>query len=59
MTQMGVGGVWGFFGWIGFFWPRIEVYVSRLDGYVLLTRNKGMPLLISPQQPDELSEQVQ
>jgi len=52
--RIGVGGLWGGFGWL---WTRerglIEFYVSRLDGFVLLERRGGRPLLITPDDPED------
>ncbi len=58
LLRVGAGGLWGGFGWL---WSRrgwLEFYVSRLDGYVLLSRSEGLPLLISPEDPDKVCEQV-
>jgi hypothetical protein len=51
LTRIGVGGLWGGFGWL---WsPRgtIEFYVSRTDGFVLVERRGGRPLLVTPDDP--------
>lgn len=49
VVRVGAGGLWGGFGWL---WSRgrgwVEIYVSRLDGFVWLERRDGMPLLLTP-----------
>jgi hypothetical protein len=51
-ARIGVGGLWGGFGWL---WTRrrglIDFYISRLDGYVMIERRKGRPLLVTPAEP--------
>jgi hypothetical protein len=52
--RVGAGGLWGGFGWL---WTRkgwVEFYVSALDRYVLIRRRRGIPLLISPEQPQRM-----
>ena len=52
--RVGVGGLWGGFGWL---WTRngwVEFYVSTLDRYVLIRRHRRIPLLISPQDPEQM-----
>ena len=53
--RIGVGGLWGGFGWL---WTSqrglVEFYISRLDGFVLVERRAGRPLLVTPQSPEEL-----
>lgn len=53
--RIGVGGLWGGFGWL---WTSqrglVELYVSRLDGLVLIERRGGgMPLLLTPAEPED------
>lgn len=52
--RVGVGGLWGMFGWL---WTskegRLDVYVSRTDGWVIAEIEGHRPLLISPERPDE------
>ena len=51
LVRVGVGGLWGGFGWL---WsPRgtIEFYISRTDGFVLIERRGGRPLLVTPDDP--------
>jgi hypothetical protein len=53
-VRIGVGGLWGGFGWL---WTRqglVEFYVSRTDGFVLVERNAGRPLLITPERATEM-----
>jgi hypothetical protein len=54
-VRIGVGGLWGGFGWL---WTSqrglVELYVSRLDGLVVIERRAGgMPLLLTPAEPEE------
>jgi hypothetical protein len=53
--RVGVGGLWGGFGWL---WSRrgwTEFYVSTLDGYVLIERRGAIPLLVSPEEPQRMA----
>jgi hypothetical protein len=57
-VRIGVGGLWGGFGWL---WTSqrglVELYVSRLDGFVLIDRRRGeTPLLVTPAEPEEFVE---
>ena len=51
--RIGVGGLWGGFGWL---WTThrgiAQMYVSRTDGYVWIERGKERPWLITPDDPD-------
>jgi hypothetical protein len=51
--RIGVGGLWGGFGWL---WTSrrglVEFYVSRVDGLLLVEREAGKPLLITPGDPE-------
>jgi hypothetical protein len=41
--RIGVGGLWGVFGWL---WTRrglVEVYVSRTDGWCSWSAGRGVP----------------
>ena len=52
-VRIGVGGLWGGFGLL---WTRpktFDMYVSRGDGLVILERDTGRPLLITPERPEE------
>jgi len=55
--RVGVGGLWGGFGWL---WTRlggwVEFYVSRTDGFVLVERRGGTPLLLTPEDPEGFAE---
>ena len=53
-ARVGAGGLWGGFGWLYSSRGWMEFYISRMDGYVLLTRREGLPVLISPERPDAL-----
>ena len=57
-ARVGAGGLWGGFGGLYSAKGWMEFYVSRMDGYVLLTRAEGMPLLISPDRAQALLEAV-
>lgn len=52
--RVGVGGLWGGFGWL---WTQrqgaLEFYISRSTGLVLLERPAGRSLLITPDRPAE------
>lgn len=52
--RVGVGGLWGGFGWL---WTSkdgfVELYVSRVDGLVLLERTNGNNILITPDNPEK------
>jgi hypothetical protein len=53
--RIGVGGLFGGFGWL---WTRrrglVDFYISRTDGFVLIERRRGRPLLITPERPGAL-----
>jgi hypothetical protein len=52
--RIGVGGLWGGFGWL---WTRkglVEFYISRADQFVLVERRAGRPLLITPERPPDM-----
>lgn len=55
--RIGVGGLWGGFGWL---WTSrrglVEFYISRTDGFVLVERGRGRPLLITPENPEMMVE---
>jgi hypothetical protein len=54
--RIGIGGLWGGFGWL---WTRqglVEFYISRADGFVLVERREGRTLLITPERPAALVE---
>jgi hypothetical protein len=58
--RMGVGGLWGGFGWL---WTSkqgiLEFYVSRLDYFVIIKRGSGYPLMITPENPNQFVEFIQ
>jgi hypothetical protein len=59
MIRVGVGGLWGGFGWLtGSRLGFVDLYVSRRDGWVMIERAHGRPLLITPQDPHELVRQL-
>lgn len=51
-ARVGVGGLWGGFGWL---WTQhrgiVQMYVSRSDGMVWLERGAERPWLITPASP--------
>lgn len=53
-VRVGAGGLFGGFGWL---WTRrrgfVEFYVSRADGGVLIERRRQIPLLVTPERPDD------
>jgi len=53
-ARVGVGGLWGGFGWL---WTQhrgiVQMYVSRSDGLVWIERGKERPWLITPENPEE------
>ena len=57
-VRIGVGGLWGGFGLL---WTRprtFEMYVSRSDRLVVVERENGRPLLITPERPEEFLRAV-
>ena len=57
-VRIGVGGLWGGFGLL---WTRpktFEMYVSRADGLVIVERDNGRPLWITPERPEEFVRAV-
>jgi hypothetical protein len=57
--RVGVGGLWGGFGWLWTSKGWVEFYVSGSDRFVLVRRHGHMPLLISPQDPEAMAAAVQ
>jgi hypothetical protein len=54
-VRVGSGGLWGGFGWL---WTKkqekwVEFYVSRTDRFALVELRRGMPLLLTPGDPDK------
>jgi hypothetical protein len=51
--RVGAGGLWGGFGWL---WTSrrgiVQMYVSRLDGFVWIERGGERPWLITPERPE-------
>lgn len=54
LMRIGVGGLWGGFGWLWSSRGTIEFYISRTDGFVLIERRDGRPLLVTPDDPGGL-----
>ena len=52
--RVGVGGLWGGFGWL---WTQrrgiVQMYISRINDLVWIDRTAGRPWLISPERPQE------
>lgn len=52
-ARVGVGGLWGGFGWL---WTQrrgiVQMYVSRTDGLVWIERGSERPWLITPESPE-------
>jgi hypothetical protein len=52
-VRVGAGGLWGGFGWL---WTArrgiVQMYVSRLDGFVWIERGTERPWLITPDRPE-------
>jgi hypothetical protein len=60
VLRIGVGGLYGVFGWLhGRKHGWMDVYVSRLDGCVVLDRPAARPLLISPVTPERFVAAMQ
>jgi hypothetical protein len=58
--RVGVGGLWGGFGWLWTARRRwLEFYISRSDGPIVIERKSGMPLLITPETPDQFATVMQ
>lgn len=57
--RIGAGGLWGGFGWL---WTSrkgmVEFYVSRTDGFVLITRPNHLDILITPSTPEAFLEKA-
>ena len=58
-ARIGAGGLWGGFGWL---WSSrrglLDLYVSRTDRILLIERQPGRALLITPERPEEFSRAV-
>ncbi len=54
--RIGVGGLFGAFGWL---YSRhvglIEIAASRLDGWVVIQRRTGRPIVCTPERPEEFA----
>jgi len=53
-TRVGVGGLWGGFGWL-WSWRRgiVQMYISRTDGFVWIETKSGRPWFITPAEPED------
>jgi hypothetical protein len=55
-VRIGAGGLFGTFGWL---WTSrmglVGVYVSTTSGLVLVERASGLPLLLSPESPEDFA----
>jgi hypothetical protein len=47
--RVGVGGLWGGFGWLYTSKGLLGLYVSRTDRLVLVRLRTGRPLLVTPE----------
>jgi hypothetical protein len=58
-ARVGAGGLWGGFGWL---WSArrglLDLYVSRLDGWVVIERHGARPLILTPANPAEFADAV-
>lgn len=58
-ARVGAGGLWGGFGWL---WTTkqglVDFFISRQDDFVLIERKNERPLLITPERPHELVEEL-
>jgi hypothetical protein len=54
--RIGAGGLWGGFGWLYTRKGLLELYISRTDGFVLVRRRAGRPLLLTPERPEHFAE---
>jgi hypothetical protein len=54
LARIGVGGLWGAFGWL---WTQkrgiVQMYISRTNDFVWLERGAERPWLITPERPDD------
>lgn len=57
--RVGVGGLWGGFGWLWTSKGWVEFYISRADRFVLIRRQGHIPLLISPEDPEAMVAAIQ
>jgi len=52
-VRIGVGGLWGAFGWL---WTKhrgiVQMYISRMDDFVWIECVDGRPWLITPENPE-------
>lgn len=57
--RVGVGGLFGGFGWLRTGEGWVEMDISRTDGMVLLTFTGRSPMLLTPEDPEVFVEAVQ
>jgi hypothetical protein len=50
-VRFGAGGLWGAFGKLKTRKGTLSMYISRVDGLVVVNRRSARPLLITPQDP--------
>lgn len=57
--RVGVGGLFGVFGLL---WTSklgwVRIYVTTTDGWLLVSRKSGMPVIISPKDPEALRRAI-
>jgi hypothetical protein len=56
--RIGVGGLWGGFGWLWTAQGLLDMYISRLDRWALVERRGARPLLVNPHPLDEFVTQL-
>jgi len=58
-ARIGAGGLWGGFGWL---WTErrgiVQMYVSRMDGFVWIERGTDRPWLITPERQEEFVREL-
>jgi hypothetical protein len=58
-ARVGVGGLWGGFGWL---WTRrrgiVQMYISRTDRYVWIECGTRKPWLLTPDRPEEFAKSI-
>lgn len=57
--RIGVGGLWGAFGWL---WTKkrgiVQMYISRTDGFVWIENADERPWLITPENPESFVQML-
>mmetsp|Transcript_13584 Transcript_13584/g.29898 ORF Transcript_13584/g.29898 Transcript_13584/m.29898 type:complete len:177 (-) Transcript_13584:201-731(-) len=59
-VRIGLGGLWGVFGWL---WTSrrgtLDVYITRLDDYMLIERRVGRPMLLTVSDREALRDALE